>query len=98
MEMHTPSNKLLIGRNEWCQIPDLNLPAIKAKIDTGAKTSSIHASNIKPITKNNLAWVTFDVHPINKCNTKAIVKKLNCFMNTNLIICLCKDEIFKEFY
>lgn len=64
--MYSPhiDNKLLIGRNEWCQAPDLNLPAIKAKIDTGAKTSSIHAFNIKPITKNDQAWVTFDVHPI----------------------------------
>lgn len=57
-------DKLLIGRNEWCQLPDLNIPAIKAKIDTGAKTSAIHAFNIKPIQIKGKDYVKFDVHPV----------------------------------
>ncbi|NKB47658.1 MAG: ATP-dependent zinc protease [Legionellales bacterium] len=54
--------KLLIGRNEWCQLPGLNIPAIRAKIDTGAKTSAIHAFNIKPLHRET--YVRFDVHPL----------------------------------
>jgi ribosomal protein S6--L-glutamate ligase len=57
-------NKLLIGRNEWCRLPDLDIPAIKAKIDTGAKTSAIHAFNIKPVMRESQKYVCFDIHPI----------------------------------
>ena len=57
-------NKLLIGRHEWCQLPDLNLSAIKAKIDTGAKTSAIHAFNIKSFYKKRTKYVNFDIYPI----------------------------------
>jgi ribosomal protein S6--L-glutamate ligase len=60
----TLGNKLLIGRNEWCQLPNLDIPAIKAKIDTGAKTSAIHAFNIKPVMREGQKYVCFDIHPI----------------------------------
>ena len=56
--------KLLIGRDEWCQLPDLHIDAIKAKIDTGAKTSALHAVNITPIKKNRQRYVKFDIHPL----------------------------------
>jgi ribosomal protein S6--L-glutamate ligase len=75
--------KILIGRNEWCQIPGLNLPAIKAKIDTGAKTSSIHAFNIVPISKGKQKWVNFDIRPIQRnenltiaCSALVVDKRL----------------------
>jgi len=57
-------NKLLIGRDEWCQLPALHIPVIKAKIDTGAKTSAIHAFNIETFHKNHHKYVRFDIHPI----------------------------------
>lgn len=58
-------NKLLVGRCEWCQIPGLKIPAIKAKIDTGARTSSIHAFNIEPIRRDDgREYVSFDIHPL----------------------------------
>ncbi len=56
--------KLLIGRNEWCQLPDLKIPVIKAKIDTGAKTSALHAFNIKTVSKKEVTYVYFDINPI----------------------------------
>lgn len=57
-------NRLLIGRDEWCQLPELEIPAIKAKIDTGAKTSALHAFNIRRIKKNQKKYVRFDMHPL----------------------------------
>lgn len=56
--------RLLIGRNEWCQLPELGIPAIKAKIDTGAKTSSLHAFNIRSVKRRNRYYAHFDIHPL----------------------------------
>jgi ribosomal protein S6--L-glutamate ligase len=64
----------LIGRIEWCAFPELNVPAIKAKIDTGAKTSAIHAFNIKPFFEGGETYVQYDIHPLQN-NNKII---LNC--------------------
>lgn len=57
-------DKILIGRNEWCQLPNLNIPAIKAKIDTGAKTSAIHAVNIQPVSTDGTEYVMFSLNPL----------------------------------
>ena len=56
--------KAIIGCEEWLSIKDLNIPIIKARIDSGAKTSSIQAKNIKKIIRNGETWVIFDVCPI----------------------------------
>jgi hypothetical protein len=55
---------LLIGWQEWCALPKLHLPAIKAKIDTGAKTSALHAAHIKPFHRHGILFVHFKVHPL----------------------------------
>ncbi|MGO2356482.1 MAG: ATP-dependent zinc protease family protein [Marinomonas foliarum] len=64
--------KIVIGCEEWCTFPSLNIPAIKARVDSGAKTSSMHAINIKRFTRNDEHWVRFEVHPLQK-NRKATV-------------------------
>ncbi len=58
------SEKLIIGSEEWCALNSLGVPAIKARVDSGAKTSAIHAYNIKPFTKGSQTWVSFDISPI----------------------------------
>lgn len=55
---------VLIGGEEWCSFPGLNIPAIKARVDSGAKTSTIYASNIHRFNKKAEKWVSFEVHPI----------------------------------
>lgn len=58
------SKKIVIGKEEWCAFPELGLPAIKARVDSGAKTSSLHAFNIHTFQKDGKKYVHFDIHPI----------------------------------
>ena len=62
----------IIGFREWIALPDLNLVAIKGKIDTGAKTSSLHAFEIRHVKKGGKSFVRFKVHPIQK-NLEVVV-------------------------
>jgi len=55
----------IIGWREWCALPDLQLPGVLAKIDTGAKTSSLHAFNIRTSTRGK-DWLSFSIHPVQR--------------------------------
>jgi hypothetical protein len=62
---HTHSNTLA-GWREWIQIPDVGVHWIKAKLDTGAQTSSIHAYDITEFQRDGADWVRFRVRPWQK--------------------------------
>lgn len=53
-----------IGWREWVNLPELGIPHIKAKIDTGARTSALHAFSLKVFTENGKNKITFDIHPL----------------------------------
>lgn len=59
-------NPTIIGFREWIALPELELIALKAKVDTGAKTSSLHAFDIKLVKRSGVTFVKFKVHPIQK--------------------------------
>jgi ribosomal protein S6--L-glutamate ligase len=56
--------KIIVGWQEWCALPKLSVPAIKTKIDSGAKTSALHAANIRPFHRHGHLFVHFLVHPL----------------------------------
>ncbi len=70
--MVNQSNKLITGSEEWCKFIDLSIPAIKARVDSGARTSAIHALNIKTFQRNGSSWVSFDVYPLQD-NRKTVI-------------------------
>jgi ribosomal protein S6--L-glutamate ligase len=65
-------NKIILGSEEWCSFPELGIPAIKARVDSGAKTSALHAINIAPFVKEGINWVKFDINPIQN-NLKTVI-------------------------
>ncbi|KZY74341.1 alpha-L-glutamate ligase, partial [Oleiphilus sp. HI0068] len=71
--MSPSDNKVVIGSEEWCAFPELGIPAIKARVDSGAKTSSIHAFNIQQFRRDGAAWVSFEVHPLQN-NRRTVIR------------------------
>jgi hypothetical protein len=67
------ANKVIIGRLESVGLPELAIDDLQVRVDTGAKTSSLHVDNITKISKNGKPCVTFDIHP-DAHNVDTIVK------------------------
>ncbi len=65
--MQTPLLKL--GWREWCALPNLGIAVIKAKVDTGARTSALHTFRIDRFVENGIDCVRFFVHPLPRNET-----------------------------
>ena len=63
----------MIGWREWIQLPGLRVPLIKAKIDTGARSSALHAFDIKLVQRRGRDFVRFKVHPLQRDTHTTVV-------------------------
>ena len=63
----------IIGWKEWIALPELGIPAIKAKIDTGARTSALHIFSLEEFQSGGQRMVRFSIHPLQRR------KDIECF-------------------
>ena len=63
-----------LGWREWVSLPDLNVDLIKAKVDTGARTSTLHAFDVELINVSGKDFVKFSIHP----NQRDLDKVIEC--------------------
>ena len=66
-------DRTLIGWREWVAFPTWGVEAVKAKVDTGARTSAMHAFDLESFERDGAPWVRFAVHPWQRSSEDEIV-------------------------
>lgn len=66
--------KLIVGSLETCSLPDIGIENLQVRVDTGAKTSSLHVDNLQKTQHHEATWVEFDIHP----NVHNVQQVLRC--------------------
>jgi hypothetical protein len=91
MKQTNNTNIITIGWREWLALPTLGIANIKVKVDTGARTSAIHADYIEPFDNNGALYVRFAL----VSNLHGASKKTVCeapVLDKRIITSSCGDK------
>jgi hypothetical protein len=67
-----PHPTIVAGWREWVTLPDAGVEWIKAKLDTGARSSSVHAFDVQELQRDGRAWVRFSIRPWQRSEEDAV--------------------------
>ena len=66
------ANLPVIGWREWVGLPEFDVKSIKVKVDTGARSSSLHAFDMHPFRRNGQDWIRFQIHPVQRKSIRCV--------------------------